>query len=58
MEENPAPIPPSQPPIPAKYVVALLFAALIVIRILPDGISMYLQQLSLRISVLKAKRSE
>jgi hypothetical protein len=28
MEENPAPIPPSQPPIPAKYVVALLFAAL------------------------------
>ena len=34
--------------------VALLFAALIVIRILPDGISAYLQ-LSLRVSVLRQK---
>ena len=28
IDDNPAPAPPSQPPIPAKYVVALLFAAL------------------------------
>jgi len=35
--------------------VALLFSALIVIRILPNGISMYLQQLSVRIQILREK---
>lgn len=35
--------------------VALLLAALIVIRILPNGISAYLQQLSLKMSITKQK---